>query len=232
MQQIPLALDLITPTSFEGFIGNDNLLLKALLCEQASGHGEEQVFIHGPRGAGKSHLAQAACYHAGSMGRPAAYWPLRQLGGQLAAASEQIDAFGLAVVDDIDAVIGQSEGEFVLFDLINRAREARVPLLLTASRPPAELPVRLPDLASRLAWGAVMAIHPPTDGEKIELLRSRAQARGLELPYATAQWMLAHLPRDIGTLLEMMERLDRESLIAKRRLTIPFVKNVLDDLPD
>lgn len=232
MQQIPLALDLITPTSFEGFIGNDNLLLKALLCEQASGHGEEQVFIHGPRGAGKSHLAQAACYHAGSMGRPAAYWPLRQLGGQLAAASEQIDAFGLAVVDDIDAVIGQSEGEFVLFDLINRAREAGVPLLLTASRPPAELPVRLPDLASRLAWGAVLAIHPPTDGEKIELLRSRAQARGLELPYATAQWMLAHLPRDIGTLLEMMERLDRESLIAKRRLTIPFVKDVLEDLPD
>lgn len=232
MQQIPLALDLVTPTSFEGFIGNDNLLLKALLCEQAAGHGEEQVFIHGPRGAGKSHLAQAACYHAGSMGRPAAYWPLRQLGGQLAAASEQIDAFGLAVVDDIDAVTGQSEGEFVLFDLINRAREAGVPLLLTASHPPAKLPVRLPDLASRLAWGAVMAIHPPADGEKIELLRSRAQARGLELPYATAQWMLAHLPRDIGTLLEVMERLDRESMIAKRRLTIPFVKNVLDDLPD
>ncbi len=232
MQQIPLALDLVTPTSFEGFIGNDNLLLKALLSEQAAGHGEEQVFIYGPGGAGKSHLAQAACYHAGSMGRPAAYWPLRQLGGQLAAASEQIDAFGLAVVDDIDAVIGQSEGEFVLFDLINRAREAGVPLLLTASRPPAELPVRLPDLASRLAWGAVMAIHPPTDAEKIELLRSRAQGRGLELPYATAQWMLAHLPRDIGTLLEVMERLDRESMIAKRRLTIPFVKDVLDDLDD
>ncbi len=228
MQQIPLALDLVTPTSFEGFIGNDNLLLKALLSEQAGGHGEEQVFIHGPGGAGKSHLAQAACYHAGSLGRPAAYWPLRQLGGQLAAASEQIEAFGLAVIDDIDAVIGQSEGEFVLFDLINRAREAGVPLLLTASRPPAELPVRLPDLASRLAWGAIMAIHPPTDGEKIELLRNRAQARGLELPYAAAQWMLAHLPRDLGTLLGSLDQLDRQSMIAQRRLTIPFVKEALE----
>ncbi|MFO7582650.1 DnaA regulatory inactivator Hda [Guyparkeria sp.] len=231
MQQIPLALDLVTPTSFEGFIGNDNLLLKAILSEQARGRGEVQVFIHGPEGGGKSHLAQAACYHAGSYGRPAAYWPLRQLGGQLAEASEQIEAFALAVVDDVDAVIGQEEGEFALFDLINRAREAGVPLLLTARLPPAELPVRLPDLASRLRWGAVLPVHLPTDAEKIELLRGWAQERGLELPHVTAQWMLAHLPRDVGTLLEVMERLDRESMIAKRRLTIPFVKEVLGDLP-
>ncbi|MFO7809639.1 DnaA regulatory inactivator Hda [Guyparkeria sp.] len=227
MQQIPLALDLVTPTSFEGFIGNENLLLKATLAEQATGAGEAQVLIHGPAGAGKSHLAQATCYHAGSMGRPAAYWPLRQLGGQLAAASEQIEAFALAVVDDVDAVIGQAEGEFMLFDLINRAREARVPLLLTASHPPTELSVHLADLASRLTWGAVMAVHLPGDGEKIELLRSRAQARGLEMPHGTAQWMLGHLPRDVGTLLEALDRLDRESMIAKRRLTIPFVREVL-----
>ncbi|MFP4639743.1 MAG: DnaA regulatory inactivator Hda [Guyparkeria sp.] len=232
MQQIPLALDLVTPTSFEGFIGNDNLLLKAILSEQARGRGEAQVFIHGPEGAGKSHLAQATCYHAGSYGRPAAYWPLRQLGGQLAAASEQIEAFALAVVDDVDAVIGQAEGEFMLFDLINRAREAGVPLLLTARLPPAELPVRLPDLASRLTWGAVLPVHLPTDAEKIELLRARAQERGLELPHGTAQWMLAHLPRDVGTLLEVMERLDRESMIAKRRLTIPFLKEVLGSAPE
>jgi DnaA family protein len=227
MQQIPLALDLVTPTSFEGFIGNENLLLKATLAEQATGAGEAQVLIHGPSGAGKSHLAQATCYHAGSMGRPAAYWPLRQLGGQLAAASEQIEAFALAVIDDVDAVIGQAEGEFMLFDLINRAREAGVPLLLTASHPPTELPVNLPDLASRLAWGAVMTVHLPGDGEKIELLRARAQARGLEMPHGTAQWMLGHLPRDVGTLLDALGRLDRESMIAKRRLTIPFVREVL-----
>lgn len=227
MQQIPLALDLVTPTSFEGFIGNENLLLKATLAEQAAGHGEAQVFIHGPSGSGKSHLAQAACYHAGSLGRPAAYWPLRQIGGQLAAASEQIDAFALAVVDDVDALVGQAEGEFLLFDLINRAREAAVPLLLTASRPPTDLPVELADLASRLSWGAVMAVHLPGDGEKIELLRARAQARGLEMPHATAQWMLAHLPRDVGTLLAALDRLDRQSMIAKRRLTIPFVREVL-----
>ncbi|QGT77942.1 DnaA regulatory inactivator Hda [Guyparkeria halophila] len=227
MQQIPLALDLVTPTSFEGFIGNENLLLKATLAEQAAGNGETQVLIHGPAGAGKSHLAQAACYHAGSMGRPAAYWPLRQLGGQLAAASEQIEAFALAVIDDVDAVIGQAEGEFMLFDLINRAREAGVPLLLTAPHPPTELPVKLADLASRLTWGAVMAVHLPGDGEKIELLRARAQARGLEMPHGTAQWMLGHLPRDVGTLLDALDRLDRESMIAKRRLTIPFVRAVL-----
>ncbi|HER35158.1 MAG: DnaA regulatory inactivator Hda [Halothiobacillaceae bacterium] len=227
MQQIPLALDLVTPTSFEGFIGNANLLLKATLAEQATGNGEAQVLIHGPAGAGKSHLAQAACYHAGSIGRPAAYWPLRQLGGQLAAASEQIEAFALAVIDDVDAVIGQKQGEFMLFDLINRAREAGVPLLLTAAHPPGELPVGLADLASRLSWGAVMAVHLPGDGEKIELLRARAQARGLSMPHATAQWMLAHLPRDLGTLLDALDRLDRESMIAKRRLTIPFLREVL-----
>lgn len=227
MQQIPLALDPVIPTSFEGFIGRENRLLKATLAEQAAGNGETQLLIHGPAGAGKSHLAQAACYHAGSMGRPAAYWPLRQLGGQLTAASERIEAFALAVIDDVDAVIGRRPGEFMLFDLINRARGAGVPLLLTASRPPAELPVGLPDLASRLSWGAVMAVHLPGDGEKIELLRARARERGLAMPHGTARWMLAHLPRDVGTLLEALDRLDRASMIAKRRLTIPFLREVL-----
>ncbi|HZJ81238.1 MAG TPA: DnaA regulatory inactivator Hda, partial [Guyparkeria sp.] len=73
----------------------------------------------------------------------------------------------------------------------------------------------------------VMAIHLPGDGEKIELLRTRAQDRGLEMPHATAQWMLARLPRDVGTLLEALDRLDRQSMIVKRRLTIPFVREVL-----
>ena len=85
------------------------------------------------------------------------------------------------------------------------------PLLLTANKPPARLKVKLPDLASRLSWGAVVKVHPPSDAEKIELLQSKARARGFDLPFDVAVYLLQRIPRDTGSLLAMIQRLDRDT---------------------
>ncbi|HHQ68960.1 MAG TPA: DnaA regulatory inactivator Hda [Halothiobacillaceae bacterium] len=227
MQQIPLALGLHIPATLTGFAGEQNALLCDLIAAQTGGQGEAQLYLHAPEQMGKSHLAQAACYLAGEQGVPAAYWPLRQLGGQLADASERIDAFGLAVVDDVDAIVGIAEQEYMLFDLINRCREQQTPLLLTAKAPPNALALRLPDLQSRLNWGVVLPVADPTDDEKIALLTERARDRGLVLPANTAQWLLAHRPRSVGLLLQDLERLDQAAVTAQRHLTIPFVRQIL-----
>jgi DnaA family protein len=62
----------------------------------------------------------------------------------------------------------------------------------------------------------------------IAALVYRARARGLELPVETAQFMLRRFPRDLPTLFALFETLDVASLVEQRRLTIPFVKSVLD----
>ncbi len=47
------------------------------------------------------------------------------------------------------------------------------------------------------------------------------------LPPEVSRWLLTQLARDTGSLLAGLEQLDRASLSAKRRLTLPFVKSVL-----
>jgi DnaA family protein len=60
-------------------------------------------------------------------------------------------------------------------------------------------------------------------------LACRARGRGLELPDETAQFLLRRFPRDLPTLFALFDTLDTASLIEQRRLTIPFVKSVLDN---
>ncbi|MDA3878557.1 MAG: DnaA regulatory inactivator Hda [Halothiobacillus sp.] len=228
-KQLPLALDLSPPQSLEGFIGNDNLLLRALITQQTQGEGELQLYVHGPHGVGKSHLAQAACFHAGERGRRAAYLPLATAQGQRALSQISANEIDLLVLDDVNVVARDRVLEFALFDLLNRFREQEVPVLLTADRPPAQLPVELPDLSSRLSWGLTISVAEPGDAEKIELLTVKAHERGLVMPFETAAYLLQRLPRDTGRLLEVLHELDQASLSAQRKLSVHFVRAVLFD---
>lgn len=224
LHQLPLDLDLQAPHALDGFIGGDNLLLRALITQQAAGLGEEQVFLHGAENTGKTHLAQAACFFASQLGRTAAYVPLKCASAELGRIG--FEPCDLVVLDDVDALVGQAVNEFLLFDLINRLREQHTPLLLTAHVPPAALGFELPDLVSRLAWGVTLAIHSPNDAEKIELMRRKSQERGFDLPFETAVYLLQRCPRDIGSLLTMIQALDHASLSAQRKISIPFVRSV------
>ena len=100
-------------------------------------------------------------------------------------------------------------------------------MLFSANANPAELSVKLPDLASRLAWGLSFQVPLMGDNEKQQALTLRAKARGIELSDEVAQFILHRAPRHIGELFEILDRLDRASLAEQRKLTIPFVKQVL-----
>ncbi len=63
---------------------------------------------------------------------------------------------------------------------------------------------------------------------RAEALQRRAQWRGFSLPDDTADYLLARVGRDTGSLFRLLDRLDRAALAAQRRLTIPFVRSVLE----
>jgi DnaA family protein len=85
----------------------------------------------------------------------------------------------------------------------------------------------LPDLASRLASGAAFRLRELDDAGKIAALQQRALRRGFEMPDAVAGYLLGRYARDTHSLFALLERLDHASLEAKRRLTIPFVRELL-----
>ena len=126
------------------------------------------------------------------------------------------------------AIAGNKNWERALFDLFNRVRDSGSTLLVAAEKRPAQSGFDLADLASRLGWGVTYTLKPLDEGDVLQALTCRATARGLELPEETAQFLLRRFPRDLPSLFALFDALDAASLVEQRRLTIPFVKSVLE----
>ena len=105
---------------------------------------------------------------------------------------------------------------------------ADVPDHLTARDVPAEIGLGLPDLRSRLSQCARVMLAPLDDAGRRDVLRERAQRRGLVLEDAAIDWLLTRTDRDLGRLVAVFEQLDRASLAAQRRITVPFLRRVLE----
>ncbi len=211
--------------TFEQYVPGSNAVALGLVMRLAERVGEPQLYVWGAPGSGKTHVLQAACQRMGAQGLPAAYLSLAE--APHPGVLDGLEQLALVALDDIQAVMGQGAWENALFDLINRLREQQVPLLLAANAPPAMLAVNLPDLASRLSWGPVLRLDALDDAGKREVLRAHATERGMELPDEVIDFMFAHLPRGLSSLLAGLEQLDRASMERQRRVTLPLVREVL-----
>lgn len=130
----------------------------------------------------------------------------------------------LVIADDVDA-LGAPEQQ-ALFVAINAAREGGPAVLAAGSAAPAGLALR-EDLRTRLGWGLVYQLKPLTDADKVLYLKSEASRRGLRLSDELAWYLLNHLPRDLGSLHAVLERLDRHALARSRGLTVALVREAL-----
>lgn len=226
-RQLPLAFVPRDIFSFDTLVAGSNALMIGILQQCVSGEGEQQVYTWASNGSGKSHIMQAACRMAAEQQRSVCYLPAAEIIQQPISILEGLEQLDLVCIDDIEHMAGSAVWEEALFDLINRMRENGRPLLLSASLSPEAIPVVLPDLRSRLAWGPVFQLQPLNDDEKYQALSLRAHQRGLELPQNVFEYLLRHYPRDLFGLFERLEKLDVASMAMQRKLTVPFVKSVL-----
>ena len=226
--QLPLPIHQSDDETLENFYAENNLLLLNSLQKNFLQLHQQFFYLWGNKGSGKSHLLKGVCQHYLAQQRPALYVPLDKAQYFSPAVLENLEQQALVCLDDLQAVIGNAEWEVAIFDLINRVRETgRTLLIMSADQSPANLPVQLPDLASRLTWGEVYQLAPLNDKQKIDVLQKAAYQRGIELPDETANFLFKRLERDMKTLFNALEKLDQASLQAQRKLTIPFVKEIL-----
>lgn len=225
--QLPLALRAPPDQRLSRYVGAPAGLLESLQA-LAVGSTAAGLYLHGAHATGKTHLLLASCAEAEAAGVQAAYLTLRGLHGRVRAAVDGLERAELVAVDDVDAIAGSRDDEVALFDLHNRLHDAGRGVLYAADAAPDALPLVLPDLRSRLAQCARWALPVLDDAGRAELLRQRAAARGLDLDEAALDWLLRRCSRDLGSLTAIFERLDRASLAAQRRLTVPFLRQVLE----
>ena len=222
--QLALPLELGDHAVFDSFFSRGNETLVAWLRQLAATGQGGGAWLRGPAATGKSHLLQAACERAGA---DAVYVPLAEFVAGPPGILEGLASRRLVCLDDIGAVAGSALWELALFDLCNQLADEAGTLVAAAASGPRDCGFTLPDLVSRLAKLPAFRILPLAEADRIEALRLRASHRGLDLPTDTAEYLIRRTARDMTSLYALLDRLDRSSLEAQRRLTIPFVRDVL-----
>jgi DnaA family protein len=227
LNQLALPLQLQDHAVFESFwpAGNDTLVsyLNELV---ASGNGPG-CWIRGAAATGKTHLLQAVCEKSGDR---AVYVPLAHLKDAGPGILEGLSSRQFVCLDDVHLVAGESEWELALFELYNMIADAGGQVLATASAAARECGFSLADLESRFSLLPTFRLNALDEADRVKALQLRAHYRGLDLPDDTANFLLNRSKRDMASLYALLDQLDTAALEAKRRLTIPFVKETLDSI--
>jgi DnaA family protein len=227
MKQLTLGVQLKERATFASFLTARNVELVAHLRSVAEHTPAGATWIAGPHAAGKSHLLQSVCAAAGPRAR-AAYLPLESLLPFGPGALEGVEALDVACFDDVQAIAGLDDWERQVFSLWQRAQERGSTLVFAARENPVHVDFGLADLKSRLASSAIFAVRDLNDEEQIEALNLRAHLRGFELPAETAKYLQRRFPRDMRTLCDILDTLDDAAFAAQRRLTVPFIREIVD----
>lgn len=225
--QLALGVSIRDEATFSTVYAGPNAALIEALTQQLDEAGEPFIYLWGKKGSGRSHLLQAACHEASDRGCRALYLPLNELGHFPPLMLEDVERLDLVAIDDLESVLGRRRWEEALFHAFNRLRDGGKRLLVSAAGPPRQLPVTLPDLASRLSWGMTFQVRDLDDEQHLAALQLRARERGMLMSDDVARYILHREPRRLDALFACLEKLDRASLSAQRRLTIPFVKQTL-----
>lgn len=240
MKQLALGVRLRADAIFGSYAPGPNAEVLAAL----RGASKSPVWLWGGAHVGKTHLLQAVCADAERPGpgipgpgiagpaadAPAAYFPLDRT---LALPPEALTGFEncrLLCVDDVDAVAGDAAWEHALFRLFNEAADQGTRLVFAARAAPGGLDWVLDDWRSRAAACVVYQLRDLDEAGRALALRLHAAQRGLDLPPETSEYLMRRVPRDLGSLLDILDRLDEASLMAQRRLTVPFIRDALETL--
>ena len=227
--QLPLALRYPPDQRLDTFVHAPEGAIEQLraLAEGRADSRRDSTYIAGPNGVGKTHLLLATCAATEAAGRRAAYLPLAAAAGRLRDALEALEGNDVIALDGLEVIAGNREDEVALFDVHNRARAAGVALMYAARDIPDAIGLGLPDLRSRLGQCTRITLAPLDEEGRRDVLRQRAQRRGLVLEDAALDWLLRRVGRDLGGLTALLDRLDRASLAAQRRITVPFLRQTL-----
>lgn len=194
------------------------------MCQE---HGS-YIYFWSREGGGRSHLLHAACAELSQHGEAVGYVPLDKRTYFMPEVLDGMEQLALVCIDNIECIAGDEAWEMAIFNLYNRILETdHTRLFITGDRPPRQLNLYLPDLASRLDWGQIYKLQPLSDEEKLLALQLRGKLRGFELPEDVGRFLLKRLDREIRTLFMTLNQLDHASITAQRKLTIPFVKETL-----
>ena len=220
MNQLGLPISLDSKMLLDNFLGNNQLLdfFAKLYLDKTSA----EIYVYGASGLGKTHLLQGATLSVLSDQKSAMYIDCHNsLPGHVLESIEQLNWIS---IDNIDAINTNQQNLF--FDLYNRAKQAKVSMLISGTDLPSELGV-MKDLKTRLGLATIFQLQALDDELTMSVLSNQMIARNLSIDSKVYEYLFKYYSRDVKALLKAIDDLDKASLQVKQSITIPFVKKIL-----
>ena len=218
-RQLPLDL------SFRSALGREDFLLApcneeaVALLDRWPNWSAVAVVLHGPHGAGKTHLVNV--------------WR-DQTGARILEGKDLVFEIVPELLDDVPAVAIENAHECAdwkaLFHLYNLCKETGKHLLLTSLEPPSRWGLDLKDLDSRLRTALAVGLKQPEEDLIAALLLKQFSDRHLVVGPEVFSYILPRLERNFTSVRDFVRQVDAESLASHRRITIPLAGQVLDNM--
>ncbi len=226
MKQIALDIALASVQTLDNFLGgpNEDVLRHLKLWAGNSLRSPVPTYLWGESASGKTHLLRAVAESLREQGAVFGW-----MDASLREPPDFSEAWSAVILDDCHLYTAvQQQAAFNWFVNAANTADGRPRWVLAAGNaPPADLQLR-DDLRSRLGWGHVFALQVLHDADRRAVLRQEADARGVFLSDEVMDFILNRFSRDLSSLMQLLDQLDRYALLTQRAITIPLVKSMLD----
>ena len=226
MRQIALDIAMPGAATLANFFPGPNTVvlahLQGLVQSQAAQDAQSvPTYLWGPEGTGKTHLLRGAEEALRARGASAGC-----MDASGAAPPEFDESWAMVLMDDVH--LYSAEQQHTAFQWFVQAHSLQRPVLAAGSSAPADLLLR-EDLRTRLGWGHIFLLQPLGEAQSRAVLRQAADARGLFLSDEVMDYTLRRFSRDLGSLLALLDELDRYALQTRRAITIPLIRSMLEN---
>jgi len=227
-KQLPLQFEFQSNQNFSTFYPGSN--------EEVINHlrhifinDEQQIFLWGDAGTGKSHLLQAVSQESNRQNKTSFYFSFAEHQLPDPDMLSGLENFDIVCFDNIDRIAENSEWEHAFFNFFNLHRDANKKLVLSALCPPKFLSIQLPDLKTRMNWGLTLQLATLSDEQQLSALIYKANDLGFEIPLNVGRFLMSHYTRDMPSIWILLDKINHATLAAKRKLTIPFLKQIMNE---
>lgn len=227
--QIPVQFEFQGNQNFESYFSGQNAEIVGHLQAMCNQGPEQQIYLWGEPGTGKTHLLQACCQQAKTLGKEPFYLSFTQANLPSPAILDGLETMDLVCFDDLQQIAEDRHWQQALFNFYNRHRQNNHYLLVAANCPPKYLPFELLDLKTRMSWGLTLKIQSLRDDQLIDVLTHKAHYLGFDIPAAVGRFLLNHYVHDLAALWILLDKIDHATLAEQRKLSIPFLKKILAD---
>lgn len=231
MAQIALPLSFDRQFSFENYFADSANFVVTSLKALIEGSGESIIGLWGGADSGKTHLLNASALFARENLLVFQLYDGWQLRDCDPSQFDDIDNNVILAIDNLDALCGHRVWEETFYRLINQSRDQGMSLVFSLSSKPLDLVCELADFQSRLSWGLLLELPKYSDIDTQRIVKLRAELLGLKLSKAVLAYLLTHFSRRLGDQIQILRILDKVSLTAQKKVTIPLIKKVLLENP-